>query len=255
MLSFASRHATCTRQRFDACLTNQSMNRTSTETSLPATKSPRKGVMQPPRPVTLLASCLLPTRFGRFSMNAYAVKGAEMEFVCLALGDVSGEPPPLVRLHSECLTGDVLGSLRCDCGQQLETSLEMIAGEKRGLLFYLRQEGRGIGLVNKVRAYGLQDDGLDTIDANLALGLPVDSREYRTAALLLHHLDLTQIRLITNNLRKCEALQESGIEIVERVPIAIEPNPSNIAYLRTKARRLGHLLDLESVVEPEGKTA
>jgi GTP cyclohydrolase II len=188
-------------------------------------------------------------------MNAYAVAGVTTEFVCLSLGDLAQGPPPLVRLHSECLTGDVLGSLRCDCGQQLDGSLEMLATEGRGLLMYLRQEGRGIGLVDKIRAYGLQDGGLDTIDANLALGLPVDSREYHSAATVLHHLGLKRVRLITNNLKKCEALEAAGIQVVERVPIEVPPNPSNIGYLRTKAKRLGHLIEFDAVDEPEEKTA
>jgi GTP cyclohydrolase II len=187
-------------------------------------------------------------------MSAYAVEGVEGELICLSLGDLSSGSAPLVRLHSECLTGDVLGSLRCDCGQQLQASLEMVAAEKRGLLVYLPQEGRGIGLVNKLRAYGLQDQGLDTIDANLALGLPVDGREYRTAAKLLLEMGLKRLRLITNNPAKCEALEAAGIKVVQRIPVAIPPNPSNRAYLRTKARRLGHLLELDAA-QPEEKTA
>lgn len=201
--------------------------------------------------VTQLADCTLPTQFGRFRMQAYEAVGVSTEFICLSKGDVAESQPPLVRLHSECLTGDVLGSLRCDCGEQLHASLDMISAEGCGILMYLRQEGRGIGLVNKLRAYGLQDGGLDTIDANLALGLPVDSREYASATRVLRHLGLQKVRLITNNLSKLEALQECGIEVIERVPIEVPPNPSNLGYLRTKVQRMGHLMDLNGVIEQE----
>jgi GTP cyclohydrolase II len=150
-----------------------------------------------------------------------------------------------VRLHSECLTGDVLGSLRCDCGEQLDTSLALMAREPHAVLLYLRQEGRGIGLANKIRAYALQDGGLDTVDANLALGLPVDRREYRSAALILRHLGASRVRLLTNNPLKQRALEEHGVEVVERVPLVMPPNAVNHDYLRTKADRMGHLLAFE----------
>jgi len=143
------------------------------------------------------------------------------------------------------LTGDVLGSLRCDCGQQLAAALELIAEAASGVLLYLPQEGRGIGLANKIRAYALQDTGLDTVDANLALGLPVDRREYASAALVLRELGLRQVRLLTNNPLKSAALERHGVQVMERVPIAVPPNSINREYLRTKADRMGHLLVFE----------
>jgi GTP cyclohydrolase II len=143
------------------------------------------------------------------------------------------------------LTGDVLGSLRCDCGEQLSASLELMAEAESSVLLYLRQEGRGIGLANKIRAYALQDRGLDTVDANLALGLPVDRREYRSAAAVLRHLGVERVRLLTNNPLKQHALEDHGVEVVERVPLAMPPNAVNHDYLRTKADRMGHLLAFE----------
>jgi GTP cyclohydrolase II len=196
-------------------------------------------------PVTRLAQATLPTRFGEFRVSVFRVEGASGESLALMRGDVTTHAPPLVRLHSECLTGDVLGSLRCDCGEQLQASLALIADAEAGVLLYLRQEGRGIGLANKIRAYALQDDGLDTVDANLALGLPVDRREYASAAAILHHLGIRQARLLTNNPLKRAALEQHGITVVERVPLMVPPNPSNRGYLSTKARRMGHLLAIE----------
>jgi GTP cyclohydrolase II len=199
----------------------------------------------PVQPVTLVATATLPTRFGKFEVAVFSVDGSPGEALALMHGALDGEDAPLVRLHSECLTGDVLGSLRCDCGQQLAAALEQIAQAPCGVLLYLRQEGRGIGLANKIRAYALQDQGLDTVDANLALGLPVDRREYASAAEILRQLGLTRVRLLTNNPLKSAALKRHGIEIVERVPIAVPPNAVNSAYLRTKADRMGHLLAFE----------
>jgi GTP cyclohydrolase II len=199
----------------------------------------------PVHPVTLLATAKLPTRFGDFQVAVFAVDGTPGEALALMRGPLDGEDTPLVRLHSECLTGDVLGSLRCDCGQQLAAAMEQIAEAPCGVLLYLRQEGRGIGLANKIRAYALQDTGLDTVDANLALGLPVDRRDYASAAEILRQLGLTRVRLLTNNPLKSAALKRHGIQVVERVPIAVPPNPLNSAYLRTKADRMGHLLAFE----------
>jgi GTP cyclohydrolase II len=192
--------------------------------------------------VSCLASATLPTRFGEFRIAVFQVDGTGDESPALIYGDLHGDAVPLVRLHSECLTGDVLGSMRCDCGEQLSISLEQIAEYGVGVLLYLRQEGRGIGLVNKIRAYSLQDTGLDTVDANLALGLPVDAREYGSAAAILQHLGLREIRLLTNNPAKLRALQLHGVDVVERVPIEIRPNSANQQYLKTKAVRMGHLL-------------
>src|SRR6266851_2817074 len=197
---------------------------------------------EPAHPITLLSQAALPTRFGEFKVAVFEIDGTPGEAVALMRGPLGPEVIPLVRLHSECLTGDVLGSLRCDCGQQLSASLARIAQAASGVLLYLRQEGRGIGLANKIRAYALQDTGLDTVDANLALGLPVDRREYASAAEILRALGLRRVRLLTNNPLKSAALERGGIQIVERVPIAMAPNSVNKDYLRTKADRMGHLL-------------
>jgi GTP cyclohydrolase II len=201
---------------------------------------------EPGRPVTLVAQAALPTRYGLFSAAVFEeVAGAPGEVLALIHGPVRDDPAPLVRLHSECLTGDVLGSLRCDCGQQLSASLALIAEASSGVVLYLRQEGRGIGLANKIRAYALQDRGLDTVDANLALGLPVDRREYASAAAILRKLGLCQVRLLTNNPLKSAALERYGVHVLERVPLAVPPNSVNRDYLRTKADRMGHLLAFE----------
>jgi GTP cyclohydrolase II len=200
---------------------------------------------EPAAPVGLLAQATLPTRFGDFNVSVFEVEGTPREAVALVHGELRDDVVPLVRLHSECLTGDVLGSLRCDCGQQLDAALELIAEAPAGVLLYLRQEGRGIGLANKIRAYALQDTGLDTVDANLALGLPVDRREYASAAAILRQFGLRRVRLLTNNPLKHAALELHGIQVVERVPIAIPPNDINSGYLRTKADRMGHLLAFE----------
>jgi 3,4-dihydroxy 2-butanone 4-phosphate synthase/GTP cyclohydrolase II len=150
-----------------------------------------------------------------------------------------------VRLHSECLTGDTFGSLRCDCGEQLDAALEQIARAGFGVLLYLRQEGRGIGLANKVRAYALQEQGMDTVDANVALGLPVDGRDYRAAAAVLRALGMDRVRLLTNNPLKREALEGQGVQVAERVPLVMPPNATNLSYLHTKASRMGHFLNLD----------
>jgi 3,4-dihydroxy 2-butanone 4-phosphate synthase/GTP cyclohydrolase II len=199
----------------------------------------------PVNAVALVAEASLATRFGPFTIAVFEVVGSPGEIAALTHGSLQGEHPPLVRLHSECLTGDVLGSLRCDCGQQLSAALEQIATQPYGVLLYLPQEGRGIGLANKIRAYALQDQGLDTVDANLALGLPVDRRDYAAAAQILKRLGLRKVRLLTNNPLKSAALEGHGVQVVERVPLTVPPNPVNRRYLRTKADRMGHLLTLE----------
>jgi 3,4-dihydroxy 2-butanone 4-phosphate synthase/GTP cyclohydrolase II len=171
--------------------------------------------------------------------------------LALVKGDPSHRSDVLVRVHSECLTGDIFGSLRCDCGPQLDLALAHIAEAGEGLLVYLRgHEGRGIGLGHKIRAYGLQDRGRDTVDANLDLGLPADSREYGIGAQILVDLGVTTMKLLTNNPAKYGGLDGFGLEITERVPLLTEPTPQNIAYLRTKQERLGHLLDLEPAADP-----
>jgi GTP cyclohydrolase II len=195
------------------------------------------------RPVRVarLGAARLPTRLGAFDALVFADHSDGTEPVALVRGDLASSDAPLVRVHSECWTGDVLGSLRCDCGEQLGRALTAIASNGTGVLVYLRQEGRGIGLANKLRAYGLQDDGLDTVDANAALGLPVDARDYGGAAAILIELGLCRIRLMTNNPDKVAALEEAGIRVVERVPVTALPNVLNSAYLATKIARLGHV--------------
>jgi 3,4-dihydroxy 2-butanone 4-phosphate synthase/GTP cyclohydrolase II len=195
--------------------------------------------------VTRQAEATLATRYGDFTIAVFTVMDAAGEVAALIRGPLHGTSIPLVRLHSECLTGDVLGSLRCDCGQQLDSALELIGQAPSGVLLYLPQEGRGIGLANKIRAYALQDQGLDTVDANLALGLPVDRRDYAAAAHILLSLGLRQVRLLTNNPLKTAALERYGVHVAERVPLTIPPNPVNHRYLHTKASRMGHLLAFE----------
>jgi 3,4-dihydroxy 2-butanone 4-phosphate synthase/GTP cyclohydrolase II len=194
-----------------------------------------------------VVSSRLPTRYGEFEIHLYSDHLDGKEHLALVLGDLAGEKPVLTRVHSECLTGEALGSLRCDCGEQLELSLQMIADAGRGVLVYLRQEGRGIGLHDKLRAYNLQDEGLDTVDANLALGHQADDRDYDLAAWILKDLGVTRISLLTNNPNKIEELQRLGIIVVERLPLQGEVTAENARYLSTKAVRMQHLLKF-----PEG---
>lgn len=191
-----------------------------------------------------VASCRLPTPWATFTMHGFEEVGTGREHVALALGTIDDGVPVLARMHSECLTGDGLFSRRCDCGPQLEAALAAIAAEGRGVLLYLRQEGRGIGLLNKIRAYALQDEGADTVEANHRLGFEADRRDYAVAADMLRELNVASLRLMTNNPRKLHALEKYGITITERVPHQIEANPHNAGYLQTKARRLGHLLEM-----------
>jgi GTP cyclohydrolase II len=190
----------------------------------------------------------LPTRYGTFEMFVYDAPDHK-EHVALTLGVLDGGGPVLVRAHSECLTGDVFGSSRCDCGEQLDESLRFLQEQGRGVLLYLRQEGRGIGLAKKISAYALQEQGLDTVEANLALGLPEDMRDYRVAAEMLLDLGVRKARLLTNNPAKVEGLQRYGVEVVERVPLGISPNPSNLGYLRTKREKMGHLFPMAVALE------
>jgi len=192
-------------------------------------------------PVDFVASSRLPTRHGQFLIHAFEDRQTGQEHVALSMGDLGDGQPVLMRVHSECLTGDGFGSLRCDCGPQLEAAMQKVAGEGRGVILYLRQEGRGIGLVNKVRAYQLQDQGADTVEANEQLGFAPDLREYSMCEDMLRHLGVTQVRLMTNNPLKVEALEKHGIAVVERVPLMTGRNPHNDQYLDTKQEKMGHL--------------
>lgn len=193
------------------------------------------------RPIGRVAEAGLPTRHGDFRMLVYRADGGQ-EHVALIAGAIAGAGPVLVRLHSECLTGDVFGSCRCDCGEQLDDSLRFLQEQGRGMLLYLRQEGRGIGLTNKIRAYAIQDQGHDTVEANHLLGLPEDLRDYAAAAAILRDLGVRQVRLLTNNPAKIAGLERHGIAVVERLPLQVSPNPANLRYLRTKREKMGHLL-------------
>ena len=192
--------------------------------------------------VKLVASAELPTEFGPFRLHGFFDEMRGSEHVALSLGDFSDGAPTLVRMHSECLTGDSLGSLRCDCGAQRDAALQLIAREGRGVMVYLRQEGRGIGLLNKIRAYALQDDGADTVEANEKLGFPPDLRDYGVGAQMLHLLGVRDLRLLTNNPRKIAALAGFGMRVVERLPLRVGDNAHNRKYLATKASKLGHLM-------------
>src|ERR1700733_8976330 len=192
--------------------------------------------------VERVVSTKLPTAFGDFVAVGYRSLVDNKHHVALVKGDVEGKVDVLVRVHSECLTGDVFHSLRCDCGEQLESALNMIEGEGTGVLLYLSQEGRGIGLLNKLKAYKLQEEGLDTVDANLRLGLPADLRDYGIGAQILVDLGLSSIRILTNNPKKISGLEGYGLRVTDQVPIAHASNPHNERYLRTKAERMGHTL-------------
>ncbi len=189
----------------------------------------------------------LPSRFGDFRAYVFSNDHDGKEHLAMVHGDVAGAQDVVTRVHSECLTGDVLGSLRCDCRDQLERSLCHVGALPRGVVLYMRQEGRGIGLTNKIRAYGLQEQGLDTVEANLALGFADDLRQYGVAAAMLQQLRVRSIRLMTNNPDKVSQLEAAGIIVHERIPLAIAPNAHNRDYLSTKARRSGHLLDIDIV--------
>ena len=190
------------------------------------------------------AAANLPTKFGEFRIIGYRSLVSDEEFVVLTRGVFNSESPALVRIHSQCLTGDVFGSIKCDCGQQLEAAMKLIAEEDCGAIVYQQQEGRGIGIINKIRAYALQDKGADTIEANERLGFDVDLRRYEQCAEILHDFGLRRVRLISNNPEKIRALRNNGLEVVERVSLSIEYYQSLTCYLRTKRDEMGHLINL-----------
>ena len=196
--------------------------------------------------VEKVAVAYLPTEWGEFKIAGYRSLTSDEEFVVLYKGEMVPEVPTLVRIHSQCLTGDVFGSTKCDCGRQLHRTMEMIQEEGRGAIVYQQQEGRGIGILNKIRAYALQDQGADTVEANELLGLAVDSREYRQCAEILYDLGLCQVRVMSNNPLKLEALEEAGLNIVERVSIEVDAQETAARYLRTKKEKMGHLLELKN---------
>jgi GTP cyclohydrolase II len=192
--------------------------------------------------VRIIAAANLPSRFGDFKVIAFWNNYDSKEHAAFVHGDVIDQENVPLRIHSECLTGDAIGSLRCDCRDQLEAALTTIGKLERGVLLYLRQEGRGIGFINKIRAYSLQDDGKDTVEANLALGFRDDERDYSVAAHMIHSLRIKSIRLLTNNPKKIAGLEELGIKVSGRIPIVMTPNPHNEFYLQTKASKSGHML-------------
>lgn len=194
--------------------------------------------------INKVAEANFPTRFGHFRIYGFQARygDAAEESVVLTMGPLRGDEPPLLRIHSQCLTGDVFHSLRCDCRSQLELSLNLIAEEGRGIIIYEHQEGRGIGLLNKLRAYELQDQGLDTVEANEQLGFKADLRNYRMPGDILRYLGVKQVRLLSNNPDKIAALERAGIEVAERIPCIVAPHESSEGYLQTKKQKMGHLL-------------
>src|SRR5438270_705845 len=192
--------------------------------------------------VEKVATAKLPTRYGDFVIAGYRSLVSDEEFVVIYKGEMNGEVPTLVRIHSQCLTGDVFASIKCDCGPQLHKAMEMIEAENRGAIVYQQQEGRGIGIINKIRAYALQDEGADTVEANENLGFAVDARDYQQCAEILFDLGLCKVKVISNNPDKLAALERAGLRIVERIPIEVPSEPPAAHYLRTKKEKLGHLI-------------
>lgn len=198
--------------------------------------------------VTRMTAARIPTKYGDFQLTFYTNSIDQKEHLAFCRGDLAQAQNVLVRVHSECFTGDVMGSLRCDCGEQLDRSLAMVAREGRGLVVYLRQEGRGIGLLEKLRAYNLQDEGYDTVDANLMLGHGADERDYSLAACILEDLGIQSVRLMTNNPAKINALKAEGVKVVDRVPIEATINAESAGYLLTKAKRMDHVFSIKPSV-------
>ncbi|MEO8406762.1 MAG: GTP cyclohydrolase II, partial [Chitinophagaceae bacterium] len=184
----------------------------------------------------------MPTKYGDFKLVAFKEKNSTNEHLALLKGEWTKDEPVMVRVHSSCFTGDILGSLRCDCGEQLQAAMKMVEKEGKGAILYMNQEGRGIGLLNKLKAYRLQEEGMDTVEANLHLGFQMDQRDYGIGAQMLRHLDITKLRLISNNPKKRVGLVGYGLEVVENIPINIKSNPHNEKYLQTKRDKLGHEL-------------
>ena len=195
--------------------------------------------------VERIASAKLPTQFGDFMIAGYRSLISDEEFVVLYKGEMNGGTPTLVRIHSQCLTGDVFASIKCDCGPQLHKTMEMIEAEGRGAIVYQQQEGRGIGIINKIRAYALQDEGADTVEANEELGFAVDARDYQQCAEILFDLGLCKVKVISNNPDKLAALERAGLQIVERIPIEVDAQAPAAHYLRTKKEKMGHLIDVD----------
>jgi 3,4-dihydroxy 2-butanone 4-phosphate synthase / GTP cyclohydrolase II len=201
------------------------------------------------------AEAVLPTRYGTMRLVGYEGLADGGEHVALVHGDLALDEAPVVRIHSECLTGDAFGSLKCDCGPQLDLALRAIAAERAGAVLYLRQEGRGIGLLNKIRAYALQEMGLDTVEANEALGFAPDARDYGVAAAMLADLGAGAVRLLSNNPAKIEGLERLGVRVLERVPLVVEPVDDNVAYMATKQHKMGHLYHLAPALEAVAEIA
>lgn len=186
----------------------------------------------------------MPTKFGNFKLVAFQEKGTTNEHLALIKGEWKKDEPVMVRVHSSCFTGDIIGSLRCDCGDQLTAAMQMVEKEEKGVVLYMQQEGRGIGLINKLKAYKLQEEGMDTVEANLHLGFPMDARDYGVGAQILRSLGISRIKLVTNNPKKRVGLNGYGLEIVDTIPLQVEPNPHNEKYLAAKKEKMGHKLDL-----------
>jgi 3,4-dihydroxy 2-butanone 4-phosphate synthase/GTP cyclohydrolase II len=201
------------------------------------------------RLVNRVAEAKLPTPYGEFTVIAYKSQTDPAEHLALVMGDVATDDPILVRVHSQCLTGDVFHSMRCDCGEQIEMSMKKISAEGRGVVLYMRQEGRGIGIHNKIKAYALQDKGMDTVEANLSLGFKADHRDYGIGAQILADLGVRNLRLMTNNPKKMSGLESYGLKITEQLPITTEPNPYNRSYLQTKQKKMGHLLQVLDITD------
>ena len=236
-------NATLTTTRARDCRSSYTSQARGAVLALNASRLKRRRPMKL-KTVERVAEARLPTELGEFRIIGYRSLTTNEEFVVLARGQLSHDLATLVRVHSQCLTGDVFGSVKCDCGQQLRAAMEMIARAGRGVIVYQQQEGRGIGIINKIRAYALQDQGADTIEANERLGLAVDLRRYEQCAEILRDLGLNRVRLISNNPEKMQALAQMGLDLVERVSLSIPPADAARDYLRTKKERLGHFLEL-----------